>query len=298
MTTGVWEPRRVPLAGRALSSLSPDARASFESRFERPTDVQRHLWTAAARRESLVVSAPRHSGARVGLELAGTSLGGGTVSHADDAEGCRRLTLDVDGVHLVVVEPGRGARAIAEEIAASSERCGVADTVSYASIRTRVFAPFRDDPRPDAARLAPAFEQEMARMTEGGRVVDLRNEGAPSPAELPAAECVFVDGYRSSAVVTRAAASTDAPFHESPAVVLFAADWSETLLAYVVAARVRQGLLDADGVADTDSERVAREWASRVRAEGVSEERQAYALVAGLAMNRGNAIAVVRGARS
>ena len=294
MSDGIWEPRRLPLVAQALSGLPAGAREDFERGFETPTDVQRHLWLAAARRESVVVVSPRKSGGRFGLEIASQVLGGTVVETR--RRGVRSLELRTAHATLVVVEPSKASRGYAVSLASEFGRCGFVDVVPYPAIRARVFAPFRDEPHPDTDAVNSRWSAELRRMAEGGRQIAVAN-GAAEPPAGQLAEYAFADGWKNSAIVIRAAAMTDGPFHERPAVVLFATDWRSTLDAYVVASRVRAGEFDDEGAGETESERVSAEWASRVRTSTDSEEREAYRLVASLAMNRGNAIAVVRGAR-
>lgn len=292
---GVWAPKRTPLPISALASLPPESRARFESEFERATDVQCHLWTAAARRESAVVVAARRSGALTGLMLVAEPAGH-EVAASEGASG-RELRVETDGWSLTVVEPRSDAREIAASVAAERGRCAFVDVTSYETIRTRVFAPFRDAPLPDAATLRPRFEAELERMADEGLTAEIRYANrVPEHVESPSV-CVFSDGWEHSGLVARAAAATDGPWHEASCVVLFARDWREVLLAHVVARRVTLGALDADGVAETESAAEVAAWLARLEGSEAPEEHAAYGLVAGLGMNRGNAVAVVRGAR-
>lgn len=293
--SGVWEPRRTPLALSALASLPASSRSRFESTFSKPTDVQCHLWTAAARGESAVVVAPRRSGGRLGLTLV-AEPGGHEVVEKVGVAG-RELTLNADAWSLTVIEPRSDAGAFAESVAATRGRCAFVDVTSYETIRARVFAPFRDEPTPDRDSLVPHFDSELDRLrAQPARLALIGTDAAAGQLDGPDV-VVFRDGCANSAVAARAGGAADGPWHDAATVVFFAGDWRGALLCHVVARRVREGALDADGVDETESEAICARWIERLRTSDQPEEHAAYALVTGLGMNRGNAIAVVRGAR-
>lgn len=300
---GVWTPKRAPVPALALSKLPPTARSEFDEAFATPTLPQRHLWIAAARGESLVVVAPRHSGGETGLRYAAEILRSngthGELEVTDEAGPGRVLSLRAPDVTLVVAEPSSRSPTLADRIAEERGRCGLIDTTRYESVRTRVFAPFRDIPNPDADSIAPGFDAERRRMMAGDTPVALADSDRAPLFPFGAGSCLLEGGFTHSARVARLATAADGPGHEEPELVFFARDWRELLLAHVIADRVRRGLLDEECAGEgAETARVAQQWQRELAGDTSAAERVAYRLVAGLSMNRGHAMAVLNGIRS
>lgn len=299
---GVWKPKRTPVPALAIGALGENSKSAFLGRFSKPTEVQRHLWVAAARGESLVVVAPRHSGGQTGLHFANEVLAQrdvpGTLS-LTDGPSPRRAGLRGPDITLVVVEPQRDASRFAEQIAIERGRCGFVDVTAYETVRTRVFAPFRDNPTPREESLLPAFGEELARMrSQNIRVAVVESDDA-TMFDYGVNSCVIRGGSRHSARVARLATATDGPEHAQPELVLFARSYRELLLAHVVADRVRRGQLDAEcSGAGAETSRVVEKWEEQIAADTSPSERIAYRLVAGLAMSRGHAMAILNGVRA
>ncbi|MFT6399909.1 MAG: hypothetical protein ACJAYU_004679 [Bradymonadia bacterium] len=298
---GVWTPKRAPVAALALSTLPANTRTDFDEQFAAPTIAQRHLWVAAARGESLVVVTPRHSGGSTGLRIASQILRAKNITseiQCSDAGAGRSLSLIAPGMTLTVLEPRAESRDTAQRLAETRERCGYIDVTKYEAVRTRVFGPFRDDPEPDRESLAPAFAAELERMrADGARVAVLGSDSDPIfPAG--AASCLIERDFLHSSRVARLATATDGPEHDEPELVLFARNWLEVLGAHVVADRVRRGEMDTEREGPgEETARAIQKWREEIANDSSPPEHVAYRLVAGLAMNRGHAIAVLNGVR-
>ena len=174
------------------------------------------------------------------------------------------------GSVVLLCEPTATGRSMAETIAAAHGSCGHIEALEWDQMRTRVFAPFRNEPFPDPAGVATAFEQERARAECAGEITRLAVDTTPT-------------------AWARALGRTTASDRVG---VLLCRDARECLRGLIIADSARRGRFFIDEEAEI--ERSAEQIISTVREMlKRSRERAVYAVLAALPSNRGNASAIV-----